>query len=122
MVIKTIQQECHAAMFYSLSADETKDISKKEVLTVTLRYYCDESKSIVENFIGFTHLEDLGAASITESILAKIENEAELSLANCISVTFDGASTMSGRISGVQARLKERNPLIVCIHIVLIMC
>ena len=114
-VLDTIKKECIFATFFCISADETKDNAKRELLTITLRYFSCSTMSIVEHFIGLTELTDMGAAAITKCILDKI-GEMGLSLANCVAVTFDGASTMSGKISGVQARLKEKNPSIVYTH------
>ena len=113
MVISKIKQECCDGKAYSISADETKDLSKKEILAVVIRYFCDNSKAMVEHFIGFNELDDLGAASVTENIISKLEGSLNLSLVNCVSATFDGASTMSGCITGVQARLKQINNSIV---------
>ena len=49
-----------------LSADETKDNSKKELLSIVLRYFSNMEEMIVEHFIGFTYLHGLGAQSITQ--------------------------------------------------------
>lgn len=38
MVIEKIKLGCDNAVFFTIGADETKDVSKKELLTVTLRY------------------------------------------------------------------------------------
>ena len=93
-------------------ADETKDSLKKELLSTVLRYYNACTGKVVKRFIGFTHLERLGAEDITKEILGKVEWCLKLSLNNCVSVTFDGVSIMSGTISGV----KEYNPTIIYIH------
>lgn len=61
-------------------------------------------------------LHGLDATTITGTIINKVESELGLSLDNCLSVTFDGASTMSGSVRGVQAQIKQRNPEIVYVH------
>ena len=43
-----------------------QDISKKELLTLVIRYFSDESKGIVEHFVGLAELDNLDAASTTE--------------------------------------------------------
>ena len=69
-----------------------------------------------EVFIGLTYLDDMGARSITESIVNCVEVTMKLSLNNCLSSTFDGASTMSGSITGVQTKLKNHNSRILYTH------
>ena len=115
MVVKGIVDDCYSSTYFCLSADETKDVSKKEMLSISLRYYSNSKETMVEHFIGFTYLEALGAEYITQKILEKL-GEIRLSLQNCVCVTMDGANTMSGRNSGVQARLKEKNPKILYVH------
>ena len=92
-VIEQIRDSCTNAVFYTIGADETKDISKKELLTVTIRFYSEEHKSVVERFVGLKELHGLDAETITQTIVDKVEKELNLSLDNCLSVTFDGAST-----------------------------
>ena len=40
----------------------------------------------------------------------------DLSLDNCVSQSYDGASVMSGRCTGVQSRIKEFAPCAIYIH------
>ena len=96
MVLKKIHSECIEAKWYSVSADKTKDNSKKEILTIVLRYFENSSSTVVKRFVGFNYLGiGLGAdAIITNVIIGKIEADMKLSLQNCLSTTFDGASTM----------------------------
>ena len=116
MVLSAIHNEVANAKYYSVSADETRDNSKKELLSVVLRYYNTSTCKVKEAFTGLVYLEELGAESITSSLINVVQNELKLSLCNCVSSTFDGASTMSGAISGVQTRLKHHNPSILYTH------
>ena len=117
MVLVKIHSECIEAKWYSVSADETKDNSKKEILTIVLRYFENSSSTVVERFVGFNYLGiGLGADAITNVIIGKIEADMKLSLQNCLSTTFDGASTMSGHITGVQAQLRRHNSSILYTH------
>ena len=101
-VIEQIRDSCTYAVFYPIGADETKDISKKELLTVMIRFiYSEEYKSVVERFVGLRELHGLDAERFTQTIVDEVEKELNLSLDNCLSVTFDGASTMSGSLSVV---------------------
>ena len=71
-VLDTIKKECISATFFCISVDETKDNAKRELLTITLRYFSCSTMSVVEHFIGLTELTDMGAAAITKCILDKI--------------------------------------------------
>ena len=69
--------------------------------------------------------DDLGAENITKSIVSHVQKALTLSLNDCLTSTFDSASTMSGSISGVQVRLKDHNPRILytyCFNHVLNLC
>lgn len=94
-------------------ADETKDISKKEQLSVLVRYI--HIGLIHERFIGYIHATELDAYALTEYILQVI-SELHLGIESCVSQCYDGASVMSGARSGVSARIKELNPKAVYVH------
>ena len=51
------------ACYYTILVDETKDISKKEQLTLILRYVLNG-----ERFISYSYCEELHAAAITSYI------------------------------------------------------
>ena len=85
-------------------ADETRDNGGAEQLSVCLRYV--RGAEIVERFIGFFQLEKFDARAITDSIRAQVER-CGVSLRNCVAQSYDGASVMSGDISGVQSRIRE---------------
>ena len=112
-VIKKIQNELNQASYYTIIADETKDISKKEQLSIIVRYVY--SGLVHERFIKYVHATELDAASLTENIL-QIISQMQLSIDRCVSQCYDGASVMSGACSGVSARIKELNPRAVYIH------
>lgn len=48
--------------------------------------------------------------------LGNVINEFEIKWESIISVCFDGAATMSGSLSGVQSRFKEKNKNSVFVH------
>ena len=47
-----IEQELHEAQYYTLLADESKDMSKREQLSIAFRYIY--KFRTVERFVGFT--------------------------------------------------------------------
>ena len=53
MVMEKIRVEVSDAQYYTIIAYETKDVSKKEQLSIVLRYLC--RGSIHKRFIGYIH-------------------------------------------------------------------
>ncbi len=59
MVRQEICTSVQQAGYYSILADETKDTSKQEQLSIVIRYFDDKTKVTVECFLTFvvaTHL------------------------------------------------------------------
>ena len=113
MVLQTISNEVQKAGIYSLLADETKDISRKEQLSIVLRYVYNGS--VYDRFVGYTFAEQLDAESLYKYICNVIQS-CNLFPENCACQCYDGASVMSGRCSGVQARFKVSAAMALYIH------
>ena len=96
-----------------LFIEEAKDVSKKEQMSIVLRYM--QNGKVYERFIGFVHISSLDAASLVEYICGTM-SACHLSLDNCVSQCYDGASVMSGACSGVQARIREIAPCAIYTH------
>ena len=82
-VMEKIQAEVCEAQYYTIIADESKDISKKEQLSTVLRYVY--RGRIHERFVGYTH-----ATALSEYILQVI-SEMQLDIKGCVSQCYDGA-------------------------------
>ena len=67
---------------------------------------------IHERFLTFVAAANLTAESLTSSVL----DQYHLDPSCIVSQGYDGASVMSGNISGVQQRMKEVAPYAVYIH------
>ena len=114
IIRKEITNELYASVNFSLIVDESKDISKKEQLSVVVRYLF--SNSIHEEFLDFIQLHKLDAASLKDK-LAEILKSCEIDPNNCVGQTYDGASVMSGVNRGVQELVrKELAPQALYIH------
>ena len=99
-------KEVSLAGCYSLSADETKDLSKVEQVAVSIRYVSDGG--IQEEFIGFgAASDDLSAAGLTTVISAMLTTVG-IDINGMVGMAFDGASVMSGEHRGVQQQLREK--------------
>lgn len=68
-----------------------------------------------ETFLGFTKLDDQSAAGI-ESLILNQMNVNNLEISKLRGQGYDGAASMSGAYSGVQARVLEKAPLAKYVH------
>ena len=110
-VTTSIANEIKKSKYYSISVDSTPDVTHVDQSTFIIRYVLDDG-TIAERFLKF--VESGGqhdAESITNHILRTFA-EYDLDLNDCRGQSYDSATNLSGRYSGVQARLKALNPLI----------
>ncbi|CAF3499847.1 unnamed protein product [Rotaria socialis] len=90
---------------FVLMADESKDITGKEQMSVVLRYV-DAENEIHEHFMGFIKLDQLDAKSLSEKLFEFLQKY-EIPIENCIAQCYDGASVMSGSQAGVQTLMRQ---------------
>lgn len=90
MVLDEILKEVKVSEYFSV---ETKDMSKKEQMSVVLRYYYDGV--VRESFLGFSEAKHLDVSCLEKFGLKYREN--------LVGQGYDGASVMSGNCFGVQA-------------------
>lgn len=90
-------------------ADEYKDLSKKELVAVCLRYVYDDN--LRERAVGFVATDDMTSSGITQKIL-----EVQLDPTLCVGFSSDGAAVVSGEKAGVQVHLKKAFPHAVYVH------
>lgn len=74
-----------------------------------------EDSYIREEFIGFVELTKTDAETISQSILSCMEQWG-LDITKLRGQGYDGASVMSGHVSGVQSRIREVSPKAVYVH------
>ena len=111
MVLDEIEENVQRARFFTIQADETKDVRKTEQLSVVITIFAEESKAIQECFLTFIPMEALYAESISKAILGKLE-QMGLDYKGClVGMGFDGASVMSGKLGGVQKLIRDKSPM-----------
>ena len=115
MVRESICNKIRKAEVYSVLADKTKDRSKKEQLSIVLRYVDIESAIQYEHFISFVEAISLNAESLSSYIITTLQDN-RLDIAGIVSQGYDGASVMSGHCSGVQQRIKKVASQAVYVH------
>nr|XP_042706119.1 zinc finger MYM-type protein 1-like [Chrysemys picta bellii] len=94
------------------SIDSTLDMSHVDQLTVILRYVLPSRP--VEHFMTFLDTTSHTGEKLALYLLDFLtKNEIDISL--CCGQSYDHASNMSGRYSGMQTKIEERNALVDCI-------
>ncbi|CAM4973722.1 unnamed protein product [Rotaria socialis] len=101
---------------FALMADEAKDCSGHEQLSIVLRCIShetsknndkiDRNSMFNEYLLGLVKLNEFDAESLSIEII-KYLSFFNIDINNCIAMCFDGASVMSGRHAGVQAILRR---------------
>jgi len=100
--------------YYGMLYDSTPDVAHREQMSQVIRFVDVDFESkdvkIRESFLGFISLRSKDAAATENAILDQL-NDLELPLQDCRCQCYDNAAVMSGRISGVQKRILDKNPL-----------
>lgn len=101
--------------FFGLLVDESTDISVHKTLIMYLRYVCHGV--VTTDFIGNVRVRDGKAETLTAVIEAELL-KLGINLSQVVGFGSDGASVMTGRNTGVGARLLQSCPGLVHIHCV----
>ncbi|XP_046411959.1 zinc finger MYM-type protein 1-like [Neodiprion fabricii] len=107
-LIQKLLRKIKSVAYFALIADETADITKVEQVSISIRIVLDDL-SIEQIFMGFyatsnTRVETL--FKIMKNVLLRFN----LNIANLRGQCYDGASNVSGRLTGLQARIHEEEP------------
>ena len=103
-VLKYIISEIRESKYYGLIVDSTPDISHIDQLSIVLRYVNLDGEP-VERFIKFLPIGSHDAETLQISVLNELLS-LNLDILNCRGQSYDNASNMAGRYSGLQARIK----------------
>lgn len=95
---ETLIEDVNKAMFVSVQADESSDVSNKTQLVIVLRLVRDSQ--VVEHFHGFQQLTERSAYGITQCILQALEQYNVKD--KLISQAYDGGASFRGAQHGVQ--------------------
>ena len=95
-------------------ADETRDISNQEQLTIIIRWV-DSSYEVQEDLIGLVHVPRTQSAILTAAI-KDVLVRCILPLNNCRGQGYDGASNMMGKLRGVATQLRSEEPAAIAVH------
>lgn len=105
-----IIDEIKTVKYYSIIVDSSPNISHVDQLSFVIRYV-QENGVPIERFLQFLPNTGHKAIELFDSV-TKLLNSYEIEIENCRGQSYDNARNMSGIYSGLQARIKELNPLI----------
>lgn len=112
-LLVTIKEDVKNATFVAVMVDETTNISNKAQFSIVLCYIANGQ--VEERFLGFCDISLDKRASAIADLIIKFLDKFECG-DKLIAQTYDGASTMSGHLTGVQARIKELYPEALFVH------
>ena len=92
--------------YYSIIFDSTPDVAHVDQLSLVERYI--ENEKPVERFVSFTPIKSDKSEPLTSDILETLK-ALMLDIDLCRGQSYDNASNISGKYTGVQARIKEVN-------------
>lgn len=108
-VISEVIGRIKEAKYYSFLLDCTRDCSRVEQMSVTIRYCNTSTGTIEENFIGFLAVTETTGEYMTNAILGELEKN-DLDIQDCRGQGYDNGANMVGINSGVKTRILNINP------------
>lgn len=111
---ETILTPCRKAKYLSVIIDETTDISVKEQVALVVLYVSSDGQRH-EELISFEETADTTGETLYTLICKKLQDYG-LDKIKVVGLGFDGASNMSGKVKGVQARFSVDVPTAQYVH------
>ncbi|XP_013783749.1 zinc finger MYM-type protein 1-like [Limulus polyphemus] len=105
-VFCAILEEIKKSKYYSISVDSNPDISHIDQLIFTVQYI--RGSEPVERFLKFIPIFSHGAKNLADTVVEFLQ-ENNILLSNYRGQSYDNASNMSARYTGLQARIRELN-------------
>ena len=110
---KEITDRVKEAGVYSIIADETPDTSKKEQLSLVVRYV---NKGVVEErLLAVKTVNETDAVTLLKTVTEELE-ECGISISMLRGQCYDGASNVSGIHAGLQALMRNLSPTALYTH------
>ena len=113
-VLRQKLEEIRSRKYFAMMADEGTDISNIEQLSFCVRTV-DYELDVHEDFLGFYEVNDIKSETIVKA-LKDILIRFSLTLDDCRGQTYDGASNMMGKRSGVLSKIIEEQPKAIATH------
>ncbi|KYN27630.1 Zinc finger MYM-type protein 1 [Trachymyrmex cornetzi] len=121
-IIRKHLLEIKTAKQYALIWDETSDISRQEQISISVRIVTDDL-SVKKIFLGFYATTDTKSDTLFTVILRLFQIQDfllrfNLNMFDMRGQCYDGASNVSGRLTGLQARIRDIEPRALYVHCV----
>ena len=113
-VQRSIVTNISQCSYLGLTADGTTDVAGHEQFSVSIRYVGPNLK-VQECFMGFYNCQNSTAETLFNAII-DVFTRCTIPMNKLVGYAFDGASNMSGHLSGERARLGETYPQAVYVH------
>ncbi|KAG5894222.1 hypothetical protein JTB14_002272 [Gonioctena quinquepunctata] len=117
---RKIASGVNCAKCFSISADETTDISTIEQCSVCIRYdenigTSQNTFTICENVLTFVPVQSTCGKDITDAIINGLIS-CNIDVSNLRGQGYDGSSNMSGQLKGTQACIAKHHPTALYVH------
>ena len=118
VIEKDILGRIRASPFLGIMLDETCDISVQKKLAIYVKFI--ENGTTTVAFLGNNQITDCTAAGIESSLVDFLVSKGICTenFEKVFGLGTDGAAVMTGRLNGLGAKLKRRNPELVQVHCV----
>ena len=104
-ILRKFASEASERKYYSVLADETADCSRTEQMCISIRTVTDCLQA-EEKVLGLYSVDCCDAASLTATIIDSLQRF-NLDITQCRGQCYDGASVMSGHVSGTASRISK---------------
>lgn len=109
-VLAEMISQIKTAKYFSISVDSTPDVTHTDQLTFIIRYILMNG-CVVERFAKFLPIQNHSGESLFQSVLAVLQ-DMDIDVNDCRGQCYDNAANMSGTYKGLQARIRQVNPLV----------
>nr|XP_017250803.1 PREDICTED: zinc finger MYM-type protein 1-like [Daucus carota subsp. sativus] len=99
---------------FTISVDESRDISVKDQMAVVIRYVNIHGE-VIERFLAAVHVADTSSKSLKDAIDALFPKY-NLSLSRRRSQGYDGASNMQRQFHGLKSLILQRKSICLYVH------
>ena len=113
-VLRSVLSEIRKAKWFSLLADETRDVANREQLVVCIRWV-SENYDVFEEPVGLVELPNTTAETIFNALkdcLVRLS----LPMTACRGQAYDGARNFQGHVQGVATRIAKEQPAALSVH------
>ncbi|KAF0688861.1 zinc finger MYM-type protein 1-like, partial [Aphis craccivora] len=110
LILQHLVKNINAAKSFTILSDETSDISKKEQLTLCIRYVNSGKKKLREDFLQFVEVKNMSGKALADTILQNLQSLG-IETKYIVGQGYDGAAAMSGMFNGTQSHIRKKYPM-----------